>query len=322
VTAVTDSAGRVRQKQRDKEAAMTIEAERAEIVGLINNIPTRKVRMRLRNELDDLIASHAAAVNANGGTAAIDAQIAQIRKIAEIASQASFWSVGSMILTGVVIVIYFGSIVGYMWGLGPSRYATPEGIRPILVFTLIVAMLGFGGLLIATALFSAEEEQQMQNRFRHAREVFLVFAGIFGTIIGFYFGTESTGTAADSPVLAAPVVGREGLVTVSISNGRAPYSGTIRLPGGGTLSLAPTASRDQLAISLNPAHDCPAGATVKVVDGENRAVERTVEQTAAQLLAAGWAGCAAQAAGEGENAATPANGSGDANNMTANAVTP
>ena len=52
----------------------------------------------------------------------------------------------------------------------------------------------FGGALLFGALFSSEGGQELTDRFRHAREIFLVFSGIFGTVVGFYFGAGDTHT--------------------------------------------------------------------------------------------------------------------------------
>jgi len=152
-------------------------------------------------------------------------------------------------------------------------------------------MLGFGGLLMVRTLYSADNVEEMRERFRNAREVFLVFSGIFGSIIGFYFGTANSGTAADPPTVAGLTVGEDGTVVATIVNGRAPFSGRIRLQSGDDFALAPSDAVNQLSVRLDKAKYCPAGAIVTATDGDHRQISANVQQTQAQLLQRGWVTC-------------------------------
>ena len=295
---------------------MSIDEQVKQITETIKSVPTRAAQQRLAGELGLLTSRYNDATATPEQKAAAEARLEQLCRDAEIATQVSLWSTFSMILVGLVLFLFFGGIFLYLNGMRPIPYWTIEATRPIIVYTLIVAMLGFGGLFMVRALFSDEDDATMQNRFRYAREVFLIFSGVFSTVIGFYFGTGTgtDGPAAGPPVLAAAILGQDGLVSVTVSKGRAPYQGTIRLVGEEEdRSLA--AVGNVLSVPLNKATDCPAGARINVRDADSRAVNQTIAQTAEQLLAQQWEGCRRRGTTQGN---VPSNG--NSVNATGNAL--
>ena len=163
------------------------------------------------------------------------------------------------LLLALAMVLCMATMWAYFWGLGPERYSTIEATRPVLVFTLIIAMLGFGGLMI----FKAFDTDVDKQNFAHAREIFLVFAGIFGTIIGFYFGAaddhESTPPSLSEPAYQA------GRISVEIAGGAAPFISLL------TVESRPEDSQvrqgDDRALSFDVGR-CPPDASITVVDGE------------------------------------------------------
>ena len=264
---------------------------------LIRDVPSRSARERLTTELLDLLDQRGIATDEQKPL--VEARMAQLRRDTQIASAVSPWSVASMVLIGFVTFIYFLSIILYMAGLGPGRYSGMSETRPIIVFTLIIAMLGFGGLLIVRGLFHDEEDQAFQNRFRHSREIFLVFSGIFGTIIGFYFGAadgEGPGTSEAPAIEIAALADRK--IEVKVTGGQEPFLGFLELKDGvGGAALA--ANGRTLSTEL-AAEQCPAEASVTVVDGRGKRVEGSIDEAAAALQGLGWT-CPATA-----TAATPA----------------
>ncbi len=293
---------------------MSVDAQRNEIAEVIQKVPTESARRRLTTELNILAGRHDAPASTAEEKNEVAARLSQLRRDAEIAAQVSLWSAFSMGLVITILVVFFGGMFLYLNGMRPGPYWTIEATRPLIVFTLIVAMLSFGGLLIVRALFANEEDQQLQTRFRHAREVFLVFSGVFSTVIGFYFGTGAGSATTDPPTLAPATIARTGVVSVVVNKGRAPYGGNIRLLGedeGRPFAVV----GNTLSIPLDPRNECPAGARITVSDSESRAVEQKIEQTAPQLAQLGWTACQrVSEAGAGGDAA--------ANNaaMDANAV--
>jgi hypothetical protein len=246
---------------------MALEDLKAQIEQTIAEIPTKAARARMTSELEILHAAY----NATGATAAEQEEarirLNQLQRDAEAASQVTLWDLFAPIVILLVLAAYLVGIWLYLKGLGSPRYAGVEATRAILVFTLIVAMLGFGGLLMVRALYDKGTADELRERFRNAREVFVTFAGVFSTIIGFYFGTSTT-APADPPFLGVPSFAA-GKVTASVRGGREPLEGRIR--------LAPTAGSQPMIVSgrtlsytVGGSGACPVGAVIEVIDADVR----------------------------------------------------
>ncbi|HKR24414.1 MAG TPA: hypothetical protein VJS15_04085 [Allosphingosinicella sp.] len=255
---------------------MTFEARAALAAQAISRIASA-TRERLTAELDALIARYNAASDPAEKAKAAEG-VERLLREAESVSEPGPMPIRWIILIGLVLVAYVGGIFFYLKGLGSPQYAEVEATRAVLVFTLIVAMLAFGGLLIVRPLFSAEDPVKLQERFRLAREVFMVFAGIFGTIIGFYFGTAGL-AAADPPALGTPSF-VPGKVSVEVRGGRRPFFADIILspPNGDRRPM--TLEGNTLSVTV-PGTACPAGARIEVKDSEHRIAEAQLSCPAA-----------------------------------------
>jgi hypothetical protein len=261
---------------------MNVDANKMIIERVIGKVPSSTMRDQLSSDLTTLLDQHAAAPD--NQKPLIADQMAQLRKTAEIAAGMGAWSWFSISFISIITLGFFGAIFLYFKGLGPDRYSSIEATRPILVFTLIIAMLGFGGLLIVRALFSCEAGAELQNRFRLAREIFLVYAGIFGTIIGFYFGAAD-GAGSRPPSLGTPVFAA-GRVSVVVEGGRAPFLGLFTPRGQVGGQMMAVADRT-LSFEIP---GCPADAEILVVDGEGRRAEAKVTCPAAPATNGNGAG--------------------------------
>ncbi len=126
----------------------------------------------------------------------------------------------------LVMFFYFAHFLyQYAAGVGAEKLTTIEGIRPLLVVSAIFSTIVFGGALLFGSLFSTEGT--FDERFRRAREIFLVFSGVFGTVVGFYFG------AGDSKPtqLEVDAVQRGAELVVHAGGGTPPYSITLNDEG-------------------------------------------------------------------------------------------
>ncbi|MGZ8285324.1 MAG: hypothetical protein ACXW27_08085 [Allosphingosinicella sp.] len=247
---------------------MDLAAEKDRLNAALSKIKGDEIRQGFLSEFDALAKEHGPAADKTG----VEARITQLqRHVALAARTPSDWSWFSILLISGVTLGFFGSLWAYFAFLGPERYASISTTRPILVLTLIICMLGFGGLLIVRSLFTTEPAEAFERRFRLAREVFLVFAGIFGTIIGFYFGAADEETANETP--AVEVAFSEGQVTAAVSGGAGPFLGILTLEGDSAGELM---SVDERMLSFKVAQ-CPAGARVVVVDGRGRRAEGEVD---------------------------------------------
>lgn len=203
----------------------------------------------------------------------------------------------TMLFIAFLSVLFFGAIAAYFSELEESL-ATVRATRPVLVFTLIVAMLGFGGMLMFKSLFGTEPHTEFEQRFRLAREVFLVYAGIFGTIIGFYFGAadEDPGSAP----LSASFALKEGVVSAQVSGGIPPFVAYLQRKSPKLEIVLESKGGDRLLVAPTPlpANECPNESTLYVVDG---AGARTNVEVQLQDLTS-WAACQAAIAAAGGQA--------------------
>jgi len=142
------------------------------------------------------------------------------------------FSVGA-IFGVIILVVAFGGVawllVAYIGHASLDALSTIEGTRPLLTVASIIATFAFGGGLVFAALFS--NEGGFENRFRMAREIFLVFSGVFATVVGFHFGSPSSADSAARAEreAAAALIGeptiqeKDGKLVLTIKGGTPPY---------------------------------------------------------------------------------------------------
>jgi hypothetical protein len=259
---------------------MNIEEQRKALKTVLDQLQDEQVRAGLQAEFDVLVRQRGAAAD----KAPIEAKIEQLAARAQQALGAQqgggeedaatgpfLTNAGFGLVVGIVI-LSFGFVFYYFWEIGGENFTSPESIRPLLVLTLIIAMLGFGGLLMVRALFAPYQGAQLQERFRLGREVFLVFSGIFGTIIGFYFGAEDD-ERGGAPTVA--IAFENGRVTAAVAEGVEPFLGifTPRDQTGGRVMDAD----DRVLSYAVEGGACPDGATVVVVDGRGHRADGIVD---------------------------------------------
>jgi hypothetical protein len=223
---------------------------------------------------------------------------------AEMSTHGGVWSVATGAFAALIVLLFFGGVALYMSAL-EEPISSVRATRPILVFTLIVAMLGFGGLLMVRSLFGAEQaEEHLERRFRLAREIFLVYAGIFGTIIGFYFGAADEGGLERPPAVALAV--RDRTMTAQVNGGAPPFVAYLSREDP-PLDLLLEGNDRLLTLNLDDTMEqCPLGATVTVVDGQGRRASADVLPE----TIVGWDKCKDmnQSPAEGETGKAPGPG--------------
>ena len=189
---------------------------------------------------------------------------------------------------GALIVIAFlvvGFLAWYVWSRGPQNLTSLDSMRPVLVFALIISTITFGGALIIGSLYS--EGETLEARFRHAREIFLVFSGIFGTVIGFYFGAgETKGLQQQALDVSADLVGTT--LKGQVIGGTPPYKVTL-IYGDQTSTYALQSPADPLRHEFNKAKDDIQTIKVEVADSRNQKTDWSKRSKPEDLKAAGWA---------------------------------
>ncbi len=128
------------------------------------------------------------------------------------------------VLIGAAIV---GLDKGVLISMGRVEFA-----RGLITYLFAVVTIGTAVVLVVSALTSTESEAH-KEQFTRGKEILSLLLGVFGTIVGFYFGSEvsqkagaATVTLQLAPIhLSVQTVARGGQVTLEtyVSGGKLPY---------------------------------------------------------------------------------------------------
>ena len=78
-----------------------------------------------------------------------------------------------------------------------AELAKPEQARGLVTFLFAVATVGIALVIVLAVLLSTGTKEDLAERFRMGKDILAVLIGVFGTIVGFYFGSEiATDTAS------------------------------------------------------------------------------------------------------------------------------
>jgi hypothetical protein len=189
---------------------------------------------------------------------------------------------------GLAFLFTLGAMALTITMMGSSSWQTITGGRAVLLLALTFGFVTFGGALLVTPLFA---EGSLDERFRRSREIFLLFAGMFSTIVGFYFAS------AANPYLGAPLLVaetfdmRKAELQVAVAGGKAPY--TVEVEYGektekGEVNKKSPESLDApgtVKFSFARESEWPVPMTIKVKDSENSKAVRPVVLQKDELLA-------------------------------------
>jgi len=136
---------------------------------------------------------------------------------------------GTFTLIGAAILGWDNGVLGRM---ADSRFA-----RGLITYLFATVTIGTAILLIVAAL-TAPVTKQEERRFERGKEVLSLLLGLFGTIVGFYFGSElgKAGPETSPLELTAPLLGSTQLapgqkttITAHVNGGMPPYWLAVRL---------------------------------------------------------------------------------------------
>lgn len=211
-----------------------------------------------------------------------------------------FWGIAGVTLIAVAVIAFFWFVGEYFFSLTADQRMSPAAIRPLIVITLILAMLGFGGVLILRPLFAPEPVDGLTERFRLSREIFLVFSGVFATVIGFYFGAldkpqpnGTVQTASASLIKGDPKVGDDNIIHLETDEAGKPYTVTLLQRANAQIPFEaenPEKTKFRLAFSA-AVKECPSDLDVLIADakGIKSVVKLKIDKAA--LAAKKWTPC-------------------------------
>lgn len=158
--------------------------------------------------------------------------------------------VAKITATGLVLLVAGCLIYKLLGGVGSVSFpelAKTEYARGLITYLIGVGTIIIAAILVLTAVIGSGDEQS-EKSFNRGKEIFTALIGIFGTILGFYFGTQKTEKAPleiTAPVVAESRNGNSAAIAATVSGGKPPYKYSISFKGAPELAakLAPITSK-------------------------------------------------------------------------------
>lgn len=143
----------------------------------------------------------------------------QIGELFRPPSAAFVWTVIGAL--AMVLVVAFGWVTK---GALLEQFTDAARARGLITLAITFGTIFFALILIIQAFAGQDaSEEGGAERFRRAREVFTVFTGILGTIVGFYFGSAERQARAFAVSGARIVSAGGGALVAQVENGTPPY---------------------------------------------------------------------------------------------------
>lgn len=187
-----------------------------------------------------------------------------------------------------IVLLIGATTLGLDKGLVLTRMGQVEFARGLITYLFAVVTIGTAVVLVVSAL-TADETPANERRFERGKEILSLLLGVFGTIVGFYFGSEvaAKGQPAETIVKVAPLrlstgsvaAGAEFILTTYISGGKAPYKYGVGFDKEDVSADTPVDTNGWITKTMN-APKAPAGNSVlvrlKVEDADGHSTEATL----------------------------------------------
>jgi hypothetical protein len=144
-----------------------------------------------------------------------------------LAAVTGHWGAFLLALFGVIVAVILTA--GIFWGTFLTSIAKPEQARGLITFLFSVSTIAIFLLIAITTYYM--DKSQIDERFNKAKDLLTLMIGIFGTILGFYYGSLANPTGDSTlrltnievpSVVVAP--GSKTTVTATVLGGTAPIT--------------------------------------------------------------------------------------------------
>jgi hypothetical protein len=143
----------------------------------------------------------------------------------------------ALLLVVAVIALIASAVFGIDRGV-LTNMADREYARGLITFLFAVVTIGTALVLVVSALLGSSDHLQ-EKRFQQGKEVLSLLLGVFGTILGFYFGSTFQ-TTRNTPLRVSPLQvvpdtvapGSLVLVRALVVGGAVPYRYSISFGAG------------------------------------------------------------------------------------------
>lgn len=181
-------------------------------------------------------------------------------------------------LIGLFAVLF---LVMMVWLLSDSQQmGNQDFARGIITVLFGVGTVAIAFFLALAALLSTDSSLNFKDRFGLGKEILTLMIGVFGTIIGFYFGTSHAPAGSEKPSISSvllpqesPQAGEEAVITILIEGGEPAFSGSVLFNDQQMAPLEFTSSHRWQRLSIPIAEGSKADEIqfrVAIVDGKKR----------------------------------------------------
>jgi hypothetical protein len=143
-----------------------------------------------------------------------------------------------LIIGGVFTLILF-AMIGWDGGL-LERLGTPQFARGLITYLFAITTICAAVVLLVASLTTLVglPEAEANEKYQRGKDVLGLLLGVFGTIVGFYFGTSTEGGPGTQLTVTAPALspdevlpGQPTTLTSAVSGGSPPYRFAIGTSG-------------------------------------------------------------------------------------------
>jgi hypothetical protein len=166
--------------------------------------------------------------------------------------------IAMVILFSILVLILF-AMLGWDRGVlkGMSEIAFARGL---ITYLFSVATIGAAVVLIVYALTNRTTDD---HHFQHGKEILSLLMGVFGTIVGFYFGREGS-TPTETPLTVAPLK----VSTTAVAPGAVVHLITVAVGGKAPLRYGISFGKGTAELTESPAPDGWIDKDVTVPSGQ------------------------------------------------------
>jgi hypothetical protein len=98
-------------------------------------------------------------------------------------------SIPPMQMVATVIGFVTVGLISWFIVAGGDVFSTAEKARGLITFAVAIVTVAIALIMVLYVIFGVASEQEFSNRFTFGKDVLMVFVGILGTIMGFYYGS-------------------------------------------------------------------------------------------------------------------------------------
>jgi hypothetical protein len=191
-----------------------------------------------------------------------------------------------------VFVLIGAAILG--WDSVLTAMSRADFARGLITYLFAVVTIGTAVLLTVAALTTGATEEH-DRKFQRGKEILSLLLGVFGTIVGFYFGSEIRGASSAAEVaslrLTTPLLNQESVVggdtvtvTAAVSGGTPPYRYGMALGDESEIKYDQTVGKNGWIVTKLPTPDIKEQKVESVKLGVKDSVGDTLTKSATLVL--------------------------------------